>query len=202
MTCVTDDADITELEAFRVQLNKENEKAGIKVTMLAFLIKASVAALKKFPEFNASLDGEQIVLKQYYHIGFAADTPNGLVVPVIKNADQKGVLVIAKEMGELSAKAREGKLGPADMQGGCFSISSLGGLGGTHFTPIINAPEVAILGVSRSVIKPVWDGKSFAPRLVLPLALSYDHRVIDGATAARFTTYLVSVLSDIRKLIL
>ena len=197
-----DDADITELEAFRVQLNKENEKAGIKVTLLAFLIKACVWALKKFPEFNASLDGENLVLKQYYHIGFAADTPNGLVVPVIRNADQKGVLAIAGEMGELSAKAREGKLGPADMQGGCFSISSLGGIGGTYFTPIINAPEVAILGVCRSSMRPVWDGKQFAPRLILPLSLSWDHRVIDGAAAARFNTYLASLLADMRRTML
>ncbi len=197
-----DDADITELEAFRVQLNKENEKAGIKVTLLAFLIKACVWALKKFPEFNASLDGENLVLKQYYHIGFAADTPNGLVVPVIRNADQKGVLAIAGEMGELSAKAREGKLGPADMQGGCFSISSLGGIGGTYFTPIINAPEVAILGVCRSSTRPVWDGKQFAPRLILPLSLSWDHRVIDGAAAARFNSYLASLLADMRRTML
>ena len=197
-----DDADITELEAFRVQLNKENEKAGIKVTLLAFLIKACVWALKKFPEFNASLDGENLVLKQYYHIGFAADTPNGLVVPVIRNADQKGVLAIAAEMGELSAKAREGKLGPADMQGGCFSISSLGGIGGTYFTPIINAPEVAILGVCRSSTRPVWDGKQFAPRLILPLSLSWDHRVIDGAAAARFNSYLASLLADMRRTML
>jgi pyruvate dehydrogenase E2 component (dihydrolipoamide acetyltransferase) len=197
-----DDADITELEAFRVQLNKENEKAGIKVTLLAFLIKACVWALKKFPEFNASLDGENLVLKQYYHIGFAADTPNGLVVPVIRNADQKGVLSIAGEMAELSAKAREGKLGPADMQGGCFSISSLGGIGGTYFTPIINAPEVAILGVCRSSMQPVWDGKQFAPRLILPLSLSWDHRVIDGAAAARFNTYLASLLADMRRTML
>jgi pyruvate dehydrogenase E2 component (dihydrolipoamide acetyltransferase) len=197
-----DDADITELEAFRVQLNKENEKAGIKVTLLAFLIKACVWALKKFPEFNASLDGENLVLKQYYHIGFAADTPNGLVVPVIRNADQKGVLAIAGEMAELSAKAREGKLGPADMQGGCFSISSLGGIGGTYFTPIINAPEVAILGVCRSSMQPVWDGKQFAPRLILPLSLSWDHRVIDGAAAARFNTYLASLLADMRRTML
>jgi len=197
-----DDADITELEAFRVQLNKENEKAGIKVTLLAFLIKACVWALKKFPEFNASLDGENLVLKQYYHIGFAADTPNGLVVPVIRNADQKGVLAIAAEMGELSAKAREGKLGPADMQGGCFSISSLGGIGGTYFTPIINAPEVAILGVCRSSMRPVWDGKQFAPRLILPLSLSWDHRVIDGAAAARFNSYLASLLADMRRTML
>jgi len=197
-----DDADITELEAFRVQLNKENEKAGIRVTLLAFLIKACVWALKKFPEFNASLDGENLVLKQYYHIGFAADTPNGLVVPVIRNADQKGVLAIAGEMADLSAKAREGKLGPADMQGGCFSISSLGGIGGTYFTPIINAPEVAILGVCRSSMRPVWDGKQFAPRLMLPLSLSWDHRVIDGAAAARFNTYLASLLADMRRTLL
>jgi len=197
-----EDADITELEAFRVQLNKENEKTGIRVTMLAFLIKACVAGLKKFPEFNASLDGDNLVYKQYFNIGFAADTPNGLVVPVVKNADQKGVLAIAKEMGELSVKAREGKLGPADMQGGCFSISSLGGIGGTYFTPIINAPEVAILGVCRSTMRPVWDGKQFAPRLILPLSLSYDHRVIDGAAAARFNTYLVSLLGDMRRVVL
>ncbi len=201
-----DEADITDLEAFRVALNKENEKAGIKLTMLAFLIKASVAALKKFPDFNASLvstvDGDSLVVKQYWHIGFAADTPNGLVVPVLKNADQKGVLQIAKEMGELSAKAREGKLGPADMQGGCFSISSLGGIGGTAFTPIINAPEVAILGVSKSQTKPVWDGKAFAPRLMLPLSLSYDHRVIDGASAARFAAYLAGLLADMRRVVL
>ena len=197
-----DDADITELEAFRGQLNQENETAGIKVTLLAFLIKACVWALKKFPEFNASLDGENLVLKQYYHIGFAADTPNGLIVPVIRNADQKGVLAIAGEMAELSAKAREGKLGPADMQGGCFSISSLGGIGGTYFTPIINAPEVAILGVCRSSMRPVWDGKQFAPRLILPLSLSWDHRVIDGAAAARFNTYLASLLADMRRTML
>jgi pyruvate dehydrogenase E2 component (dihydrolipoamide acetyltransferase) len=197
-----EDADITDLETFRVQLNKENEKAGIKVTMLAFLIKACVAGLRKFPEFNASLDGENLVYKHYYNIGFAADTPNGLVVPVIKNADQKGVLAIAKEMGELSAKAREGKLGPADMQGGCFSISSLGGIGGTYFTPIINAPEVAILGVCRSTTRPVWDGKQFMPRLILPLSLSYDHRVIDGAAAARFNTFLAGMLADMRRSLL
>jgi pyruvate dehydrogenase E2 component (dihydrolipoamide acetyltransferase) len=194
-----DEADITSLEALRVALNKENEKAGIKVTMLAFLIKASVFALKKFPDFNASLDGDTLVRKQYFNIGFAADTPNGLVVPVLKDADRKGVLAIAKEMAELSAKAREGKLGPADMQGGCFSISSLGGIGGTAFTPIINAPEVAILGVSRSAVRPVWDGSAFAPRLVLPLSLSYDHRVIDGAAAARFTAYLGAMLADMRR---
>jgi len=197
-----DEADVTDLEAFRVAQNKENEKAGIKLTMLAFLIKASVAALRKFPDFNASIDGDNLIVKQYWHIGFAADTPNGLVVPVLKNADQKGVLQIAKEMGELSAKAREGKLGPADMQGGCFSISSLGGIGGTAFTPIINAPEVAILGVSKSQTKPVWDGKAFAPRLMLPLSLSYDHRVIDGASAARFTAYLCAVLADMRRVML
>ena len=197
-----DDADITELEAFRVQLNKENEKSGVKVTMLAFLIKASVAALKKFPEFNASLDGEQLVLKKYFHIGFAADTPNGLVVPVIKDADQKGVLQISKEMSELAAKARDGKLGPADMSGGCFSISSLGGIGGRYFTPIINAPEVAILGVCKSSMEPVWDGKAFQPRLRLPLSLSWDHRVIDGAAAARFNAYLGQILADFRRVLL
>ena len=191
-----EDADITDLEAFRVKLNKENEKSGLKVTMLAFLIKASVSALAKFPEFNASLDGENLIYKKYFHIGFAADTPNGLVVPVIKNADQKGVLAIAKEMGELSGKAREGKLGPADMQGGCFSISSLGGIGGTYFTPIINAPEVAILGVCRSTTRPVWDGKQFNPRLILPLSLSYDHRIIDGAAAARFTRRLAEMFEN------
>jgi pyruvate dehydrogenase E2 component (dihydrolipoamide acetyltransferase) len=197
-----DDADITDLEALRVTLNKENEKAGIKVTMLAFLIKVCVSALKKFPEFNASLDNDNLIFKQYYNIGFAADTPNGLMVPVIKNADQKGVLAIAKEMGELSAKAREGKLGPTDMQGGCFSISSLGGIGGTYFTPIINAPEVAILGVCRSNTRPVWDGKQFVPRLILPLSLSYDHRVVDGAAAARFNTYLIALLGDMRRSLL
>jgi len=197
-----DDADITELEAFRVQLNKENEKSGVKVTMLAFLIKACVAALRKFPEFNASLDGEQLVLKQYFHIGFAADTPNGLVVPVIKEADQKGLLAISKEMSELAAKAREGKLSPADMSGGCFSISSLGGIGGRYFTPIINAPEVSILGVCKSSIEPRWDGKAFAPRLILPLSLSWDHRVIDGAAAARFNAYLGQILADFRRVLL
>lgn len=199
-----DQADITELEALRVQLNKENEKAGIKLTMLAFLIKASAAALKKFPEFNASLDasGENLTLKKYFHIGFAADTPNGLVVPVIRDVDKKGVAQLAIEMGELSKKARDGKLGPADMSGGCFSISSLGGIGGTAFTPIVNAPEVAILGVSKSSIQPVWNGKEFAPKLMLPLSLSYDHRVIDGALAARFTTYLSQVLADMRRVLL
>ena len=204
-----EDADITGLEDLRVQLNKENEKAiakgnATKLTLLAFLIKASVAALKKFPEFNASLDatGENLVLKQYFHIGFAADTPNGLVVPVIRDADAKGVMEIAAEAGELAAKAREGKLGPAQMSGGCFSISSLGGIGGTKFTPIINAPEVAILGVSHADMKPVWNGEKFKPRLVLPLSLSYDHRVIDGAAAARFTTYLSQVLGDMRRVLL
>ncbi|RRD41343.1 dihydrolipoyllysine-residue acetyltransferase [Comamonadaceae bacterium OH3737_COT-264] len=199
-----EDADITELEALRVQLNAEAAKAKseVKYTMLAFLIKACVAALKKFPEFNASLDGDNLVYKKYYHIGFAADTPNGLVVPVLKNADQKGVAEIALEMGELSAKARAGKLGPAEMTGGCFTISSLGGIGGTYFTPIINAPEVAILGVCRSSMRPVWDGKQFVPRLILPLSLSYDHRVIDGAAAARFNAYLAQVLADFRRVML
>ncbi|WP_115560615.1 dihydrolipoyllysine-residue acetyltransferase [Xanthomonas arboricola] len=197
-------ADITDLEALRVALNKENEKAGIKLTMLAFLVKASAAALKKFPEFNASLDaaGETLTLKKYINIGFAADTPNGLVVPVIRDVDKKGVLQIAQESGELAKKARDGKLGPADMSGGCFSISSLGGIGGTAFTPIINAPEVAILGVSKSAMQPVWNGKEFVPTLMLPLSLSYDHRVIDGALAARFTTYLSQVLADMRRVLL
>ncbi|HEL4246570.1 TPA: dihydrolipoyllysine-residue acetyltransferase [Stenotrophomonas maltophilia] len=197
-------ADITDLEGLRVALNKENEKAGIKLTMLAFLIKASAAVLKKFPEFNASLEasGENLTLKKYFHIGFAADTPNGLVVPVIRDVDKKGVVQIAQETGELAKKARDGKLGPADMSGGCFSISSLGGIGGTAFTPIVNAPEVAILGVSKSSIQPVWNGKEFAPKLMLPLSLSYDHRVIDGALAARFTTYLSQVLADMRRVLL
>jgi pyruvate dehydrogenase E2 component (dihydrolipoamide acetyltransferase) len=197
-----DDADITELEAFRVQLNKENEKSGIKVTMLAFLIKASVAALKKFPQFNASLDGEQLVLKDYFHIGFAADTPNGLVVPVIKDADKKGIFQISTEMGELAKKARDGKLGPADMSGGCFSISSLGGIGGRYFTPIINAPEVSIMGVCKSSTEPRWDGSQFVPRLLLPLSLSWDHRVIDGAAAARFNAYFGQILADFRRVLL
>ena len=197
-----DDADITELEAFRVQLNKENEKSGVKVTMLAFMIKAAVAALKKFPEFNSSLDGDTLVLKNYFHIGFAADTPNGLVVPVIKDADKKGILQISQEMSELAKKAREGKLGPADMTGGCFSISSLGGIGGRYFTPIINAPEVAIMGVCKSSMEPRWDGKQFAPRLILPLSLSWDHRVIDGAAAARFNVYFASLLGDFRRIAL
>jgi len=197
-----DEADITDLEAFRVQLNKENEKAGIKVTMLAFMIKATVAALKKFPNFNASLDGDNLVLKKYFNIGFAADTPNGLVVPVIKDADKKGVFQISQEMGELAKLARDGKLKPDQMQGGCFSISSLGGIGGTYFTPIINAPEVAIMGVCKSYMKPVWDGKQFAPRLTLPLSLSWDHRVIDGAEAARFNTYFAQLLADFRRILL
>jgi pyruvate dehydrogenase E2 component (dihydrolipoamide acetyltransferase) len=197
-----DDADITELEAFRVATNKENEKSGVKVTMLAFLIKASVAALKKFPEFNASLDGEQIVLKQYFHIGFAADTPNGLMVPVIKDADKKGIFQISAEMGELAKKARDGKLSPAEMSGGCFSISSLGGIGGRYFTPIINAPEVSILGVCKSTTEPKWNGSAFEPRLMLPLSLSWDHRVIDGAAAARFNAYLGQILADFRRVLL
>ena len=197
-----DDVDITDLEAFRVQTNKENEKSGVKVTMLAFMIKAAVAALKKFPQFNASLDGEQLVLKSYFNIGFAADTPNGLVVPVIKDADKKGIFQISQEMGELAKKARDGKLGPADMSGGCFSISSLGGIGGRYFTPIINAPEVSIMGVCKSSIEPRWDGKQFAPRLILPLSLSWDHRVIDGAAAARFNVYFGSLLSDFRRIAL
>jgi pyruvate dehydrogenase E2 component (dihydrolipoamide acetyltransferase) len=199
-----DDADVTDLEALRVALNKENEKTGIKLTMLAFLMKASVAALKKYPEFNASLDatGENLTLKKYFHVGFAADTPNGLVVPVIRDVDKKGVNELAQETSELAKKARDGKLGPAEMSGGCFSISSLGGIGGTAFTPIVNAPEVAILGVSKSATKPVWDGKQFAPRLILPLSLSYDHRVIDGAAAARFTAYLAQLLGDMRRVLL
>ncbi|HYC37119.1 MAG TPA: dihydrolipoyllysine-residue acetyltransferase [Usitatibacter sp.] len=194
-----DEADITELEAFRAKVNEENAKAGIKVTRLAFLIKAVVAALKKYPTLNSSLDGEDLVVKQYWNIGFAADTPNGLVVPVVKAADQKGVIEIAKETSELAARAREGKLGPADMQGGTFSISSLGGIGGTAFTPIVNAPEVAILGVSKASMKPVWNGKEFAPRLMMPLSLSYDHRVVDGALGARFTAYLAQLIGDMRR---
>jgi pyruvate dehydrogenase E2 component (dihydrolipoamide acetyltransferase) len=197
-----DDADITELEAFRVQLNKENEKSGVKVTMLAFMIKAAVAALKKFPEFNSSLDGDQLVLKNYFHIGFAADTPGGLMVPVVKDADRKGIFQISQEMGDLAKKARDGKLGPADMSGGCFSISSLGGIGGRYFTPIINAPEVAIMGVCKSSLEPKWDGKAFVPRLMLPLSLSWDHRVIDGAAAARFNVYFASLLADFRRIAL
>jgi pyruvate dehydrogenase E2 component (dihydrolipoamide acetyltransferase) len=199
-----DDADITELEEFRKIQTEEAKKQGIRFTILCFLLKAVVVALKQHPEFNASLsaDGESVVLKQYFHVGIAVDTPNGLVVPVIRNADQKSLLAIAREAGELAKKAREGKLSPAEMQGGCFSISSLGGIGGTAFTPIINAPEVAILGVSKADTKPKWDGKRFAPRLMLPLSLSYDHRVIDGAMAARFTAYLANVLSDIRRTLL
>jgi pyruvate dehydrogenase E2 component (dihydrolipoamide acetyltransferase) len=205
-----DDADITELEAFRVSTNLENEKSAksgngasaVKVTMLAFLIKACVAALKKFPEFNSSLDGDGLIYKQYWHIGFAADTPNGLVVPVIKDADQKGVLQISQEMAELAKKARDGKLGPADMSGATFTISSLGGIGGRYFTPIINAPEVAILGVCKSEMAPKWDGKQFVPRLMLPLSLTWDHRVIDGAAAARFNAFLGQILADFRRVLL
>jgi pyruvate dehydrogenase E2 component (dihydrolipoamide acetyltransferase) len=194
-----DDADITELEAFRVSTNKENEKQGNKITMLAFMIKAAVAALKKYPEFNSSLDGDDLVLKKYFHIAFAADTPNGLVVPVIRNADQKGINEIARETGELAALAREGKLKPDQMQGASFTISSLGGIGGTSFSPIINAPEVAILGVSKAAMKPVWDGKQFVPRLICPLSLTADHRVIDGALATRFTVYIAQLLADFRR---
>jgi pyruvate dehydrogenase E2 component (dihydrolipoamide acetyltransferase) len=196
-----DEADVTELEEFRKATNEAHAKQNVKVTLLAFILKASVAALQKYPEFNASLDGDDLVLKKYYHIGFAADTPQGLVVPVLRDVDQKGVVQIAKEMGELSALARDGKLKPTDMQGGCFTVSSLGGIGGTAFTPIINAPEIAILGVSRSTLKPVHQDRAFVPRLMLPLSLSYDHRVIDGAAAARFTTYLASVLSDMRRVL-
>ena len=197
-----DDADITDLEAFRVSTNKENEKSGVKVTMLAFLIKACVAGLKKYPEFNSSLDGDAIVYKNYWHIGFAADTPNGLMVPVIRDADKKGILQISQEMGELAKKARDGKLGPAEMTGATFTISSLGGIGGKYFTPIINAPEVAILGVCKSTQEPVWDGKQFVPRLMLPLSLTWDHRVIDGAAAARFNAYLGQILGDFRRVLL
>ena len=196
-----EDADITDLEAFRVQLNKENEKSGNKLTMLAFLIKACVKAMQRFPEFNASLDGDNLVLKKYFNIGFAADTPNGLVVPVVKNADKKGVFEIAKETGELAKLARDGKLKPADMSGACFTISSLGGIGGTYFAPIVNAPEVAILGVNKSAMKPVWDGKQFVPRLTLPLSLTADHRVIDGALATRFNVYVAELLADMRRMI-
>jgi len=197
-----DDADITDLEAFRVSTNKENEKSGVKVTMLAFLIKACVAALKKYPEFNSSLDGDALVYKNYWHIGFAADTPNGLMVPVIKDADTKGIFQISSEMSELAKKARDGKLSPAEMSGATFTISSLGGIGGRYFTPIINAPEVAILGVCRSTTEPVWDGKAFQPRLMLPLSLTWDHRVIDGAAAARFNVYLGQILGDFRRVLL
>jgi len=197
-----DEADITDLEAWRKQLNAEQARDGAKLTMVSFLIAACVATLREFPDFNSSLDGDDLVLKRYYNIGFAADTPGGLVVPVIKNAEHKGLLEIAAELAELSGKAREGKLGPSDMQGGTFTISSLGGIGGTSFTPIINAPEVAILGVTRSAIRPVWNGAEFVPRLIVPLSLSYDHRVIDGAAAARFTVHLVKMLSDLRRALL
>jgi pyruvate dehydrogenase E2 component (dihydrolipoamide acetyltransferase) len=199
-----DEVDVTEMEAFRKQIGEEAQKQGVKLTPLAFMIKACVAALKQFPAFNASLspDGESLVLKKYYHIGVAVDTPNGLVVPVIRDADQKGVVALARELGEVSARMREGKISPADMQGGTFSISSLGGIGGTHFTPIINAPEVAILGVSRSSTRPVWKDGAFVPRLMLPISLSYDHRVIDGAEGARFITFLNAVMNDVRRLIL
>jgi len=197
-----DDADITDLEAFRVSTNKENEKSGVKVTMLAFLIKACVATLKKYLEFNSSLDGDAIVYKNYWHIGFAADTPNGLMVPVIRDADQKGVLQLSQEMGELAKKARDGKLSSAEMSGATFTISSLGGIGGKYFLPIINAPEVAIMGVSKSTMEPVWDGKQFVPRLMLPMSLTWDHRVIDGAAAARFNAYLGQILGDFRRVLL
>ena len=197
-----DEADITDLEAFRVQLNLEQGEDRAKVTLLSFLMKASVVALRQFPDFNASLDGDTLVLKRYFHLGFAADTPNGLVVPVVRDVDKKGVLDLAREVAGLAARARAGKLSPADMQGGCFTISSLGGIGGTAFTPIINAPEVAILGVSRSAMRPQWSGTEFRPRRILPLSLSYDHRVIDGASGARFTSFLATVLADVRRLLL
>ncbi|MDX9700241.1 MAG: dihydrolipoyllysine-residue acetyltransferase [Rhodocyclaceae bacterium] len=197
-----EDADITDLEAFRVLVNKENEKSGKKLTMLAFIIKASVRALQQFPEFNTSLDGDNLVYKKYFNIAFAADTPNGLVVPVVKDADKKSVFEIAEETGALAKKARDGKLGPADMSGACFTISSLGGIGGTYFAPIVNAPEVAILGVNKSVMKPVWDGKAFVPRLTLPMSLTADHRVIDGALATRFNVYLAQLLADFRRVML
>lgn len=199
-----DESDITDLEAFRKAMQSEAEKQGAKLTLLPFMMKAVIAAMKAYPDFNASLsaDGESLVLKKYFHIGFAVDTPDGLVVPVVRDADKKSVFEIAKELAVMSAKARDRKLGPADMQGGCFTISSLGGIGGTYFTPILNSPEVAILGVSRSTLKPVWNGKEFAPRLVLPLSLSYDHRVIDGAQGARFTSLLGTLLADVRRLLL
>jgi pyruvate dehydrogenase E2 component (dihydrolipoamide acetyltransferase) len=197
-----DEADVTDLEAFRIQLNRDQEGKGPKVTLLAFLVKGAVAALQHFPEFNSSLDGDSLVLKRYFHIGFAADTPNGLMVPVIHDADRKGILDIARELADLAAKARDGKLSASDIQGGSFSISSLGGIGGTAFTPIVNAPEVAILGASRVAVRPVWDGERFSPRQMLPLSLSYDHRVIDGAAGARFTTYLAGVLKDMRRAML
>ena len=199
---VNEDSDVTDLEQFRIQMNKEYEKKGVKFSMLAFIIKASVFALKKFPEFNSSIDGDNLILKKYYNIGFAADTPNGLMVPVIKDVDKKGIEQITVEMGELAKQAREGKLKPADMSGGCFTISSLGGIGGTSFTPIINAPEVAILGVMKSAMKPVWDGQAFQPRLICPLCLSFDHRVIDGAAGARFNAYLASLLADFRRVLM
>jgi len=194
-----EDADVTDLESFRVQTNKDNEKKGVKITMLAFLMKAAVAALKKYPEFNSSLDGDDLILKKYFNIGFAADTPTGLVVPVIKGVDQKGIFEIAQETSELAALARDGKLKPDQMQGASFTISSLGGIGGTYFSPIVNAPEVAILGVSKAAIKPVWDGKQFMPRLICPLSLSADHRVIDGALATRFNVYIAQLLADFRR---
>ena len=198
-----EDADITDLEAFRVLLNKENEKGGgAKLTMLAFLMKACVKGLQKFPEFNSSLDGDNLVLKKYFNIGFAADTPNGLVVPVVKNVDKKSVFDLAQESGDLAKQARDGKLKPADMSGACFTISSLGGIGGTYFAPIVNAPEVAILGVNKSAMKPVWDGKQFVPRLTLPLSLTADHRVIDGALATRFNVYIAQLLADFRRVAL
>ncbi len=197
-----DEADITELEAFRVEMNKENENSGVKITMLSFLLKACEIALKKYPEFNSSIDGENLVLKHYYHIGFAADTPQGLVVPVVKNVDQKSISEIATEAGALAKKARDGKLTPAEMSGACFTVSSLGGIGGTAFSPIVNAPEVAILGVSKSAMKPVWNGKEFAPRLILPMSLSADHRVIDGALATHFNVFVAQLLSDVRRLVL
>jgi pyruvate dehydrogenase E2 component (dihydrolipoamide acetyltransferase) len=197
-----EDADITELEAFRVHTNKENEKQGLKITMLAFMMKAAVVALKKYPEFNSSLDGDDLVLKKYFNIAFAADTPNGLVVPVIRNADKKGIFELARETSELAALARDGKLKPEQMQGASFTISSLGGIGGTYFSPIVNAPEVAILGVSKAAMKPVWDGKQFVPRLICPLSLSADHRVIDGALATRFNVYIAQLMSDFRRAVL
>jgi pyruvate dehydrogenase E2 component (dihydrolipoamide acetyltransferase) len=199
-----DEADVTELEAFRKSMAEEAQKQGVKLTPLVFIMKAVVAALKNHPEFNSSLSpaGDALILKRYYHIGVAVDTPGGLVVPVVRDVDQKGVLQLAKELGEISARARDGKLGPAEMQGGTFSISSLGGIGGTHFTPIINAPEVAILGVSKSAMKPVWKDGEFVPRLIMPLSLSYDHRAVDGAQGARFITNLTATLSDLRRTLL
>ncbi len=197
-----DEADISGLEDFRVRTNTEQADRGVKLTMVGLLLKACVATLKEFPEFNASLDGDELVLKSYYHLGFAADTPTGLVVPVIRDVDRKGLFEIAEELKALSGKAREGKLTPKEMQGGTFTISSLGGIGGTYFTPIVNAPEVAILGVSRAATKPIWNGSEFVPRLMLPLSLSYDHRVIDGAAAARFTSQLAGVLLDLRQVLL